>query len=77
MYSPDWDRIIDFFNSSRHKNEPRLECTVQWVCNSGHHNSDSYKDITGRCSTCGELVPEVRRKPHYKWSWKLNKAVRL
>lgn len=27
-----------------------------------------------RCKDCGKAMD---KKPHYKWSWKLNKAVRL
>ena len=50
---------------------------TQWVCDKGHHNFEPSEDVTGICKVCGELVPEVRSKPHYKWSWKLNKAVRL
>lgn len=50
---------------------------TQWACDKGHHNFEPSKAITGICKVCGDSIPEIRNKPHYKWSWKLNKAVRL
>lgn len=50
---------------------------VQWVCDKGHSNFESSGKVTGRCYVCSALSSGVRNKPHYKWSWKLNKAVRL
>ena len=50
---------------------------TQWVCDKGHHNFEHSECETGRCRVCGEVDSMLREKPHYKWSWKLNKAVRL
>ena len=51
--------------------------TTEWVCDKGHRNIEYSKCITGRCRVCGEVDSMLRAKPHYKWSWKLKKAVRL
>lgn len=53
------------------------QITTEWVCDKGHRNIEYSKCITGRCRVCGEVDSMLRAKPHYKWDWKLGKAVRV
>ncbi len=41
------------------------------LINLGWRSGDAFK----KCGFCKDAEREL--KPHYKWSWKLNKAVRL
>lgn len=51
--------------------------TTEWVYDKGHRNIEYSRNVTGRCRVCGEVDTMLRNKPHYKWSWKLGKAVRV
>lgn len=64
-------------NKNKEKADSAQPSTTEWVCNKGHRNIEYSKNITGRCRVCGEVDSMLRKKPHYKWSWKLDKAVRL
>ena len=64
-------------NSVVYCDECAKPSATEWVCDKGHRNIEYSKNVTGRCRVCGEVDSMLRGKPHYKWSWKLNKAVRL
>lgn len=51
--------------------------TIRWACECGYPNEQLRLNSNGRCAICRKVEPSAVTKPHYKWSWKLNKAVRL
>lgn len=78
-----WDRLTtpkwirdSMVNQSRLFNkwaDEEMKATQRKIENCKHENiSGAYGLII--CADCGKGMDE---KPHYKWSWKLNKAVRL
>ena len=57
----------------------KLTGTIEWICpKCGSFEKELRKVFTGVCSKCRThyLTEEYVPKPHYKWCWKQNKAIR-